>query len=170
MYKIFLFTGVSILLTLQFSCSNSEKEIVLKPGQVIHHDDFEYVVDEFKATKQIGTKDSVITDGIFYIIKFSVINNALRVNHVWNNSVAYIIDENETVYENKPELQSKLNDATSFGLKEDYVTPFQSSESTYFVFELPASVKKPYLMVRGETLMGDFFNGNQFEKTKVKLF
>lgn len=165
-----LFAGVSILLALQFSCSNTEKDIVIGLGQAIHHDDFEYVVDEFKVTKQIGTKDSVTTNGFFYILKFSVVNKALRVNHPWNNSVAYITDENKTVYENKPELQSKLNDITPFGLKNEYVTSFQRTESTYFVFELPASAKNPYLMVRGKTLMGDFFDGNQFEKMKVKLF
>ena len=43
-------------------------------------------------------------------------------------------------------------------------------ERTALVFDVPKDVKEPFLQVRGELLMGDVFDGNQFEKTKVRLF
>lgn len=157
-----------ILALALISCSTNEKnEIVIGPGAGIHHDDFEYSVENFAVLKSI---DGTAAAGNFYIVTFKVVNHAIRVNHEWDNSVAYIIDEDENVYENNVELQKKLEAKEPFGFEESYVTPFQSQTTTRMVFELPASVRKPYLKVRGETLMGDFLDGNQFERTHVKLF
>jgi hypothetical protein len=121
--------------------------------------------------KRIGSMDdSTLVEGNFYAVNFKVINNAIRIDHPWNNSIAYIIDEKGEIYENKQALQEKLNSLSPFGFKKEYITPAQSIGTTVFVFEVPVNVKFPYLMVRGETLMGDVFNGSKFEKTKVKLF
>ena len=38
------------------------------------------------------------------------------------------------------------------------------------VFDVPREVKEPYLKVRGDFLMGDLFDGNQYKRTRVKLF
>ncbi len=150
------------------SCSSEIKEI--RTGESIQHDDFQYIVTGYEVTKQIGTLQDSVMHRNFYIVNFKVVNNAVRVDHPWNNSVAYLTDEQGNVYENQPLLQAELQKVSPFNLKDNYVTPFQTSETTVFVFEVPDHVKSPYLMVRGETLMGDFFDGNQFRKTKVKLF
>ncbi|MCI0751254.1 MAG: hypothetical protein L0Y35_05415 [Flammeovirgaceae bacterium] len=172
MKKVIQILKTCLFLTFFVSCSSDkEEDNVIERGEAIQHDDFQYVVEHYEIKDQLDFPDDTIpTDGKFIIVKFKVINNAVKVDHEWNNSIAHVVDENGNIYENKPELQAKLNKVTPFGLKDEYITPFQTDESTIFVFELPSSVKNPYLMVRGETLMKDFFEGNKFRRTKVRLY
>ncbi|MEO7989404.1 MAG: hypothetical protein ABI663_07685 [Chryseolinea sp.] len=159
-----------VSLFLLVSCSTSEEKII-DAGQPIHHDDFEYVIENFSVQKKIdGNKDTLTAHGNYYVVSFKVVNNAKRVSHPWKNSIAFLIDEAGNKYENITEAQIALNSSTPFGYKDEYLTSSQSEETTVLVFDIPESVKKPYLMVRGEMLMGDFFDGNQFSNTKVKLF
>ncbi|HEX2787105.1 MAG TPA: hypothetical protein VHP32_04305 [Ignavibacteria bacterium] len=161
---IFLLAALFII-----SCSANEKEIGL--NEEIQHDDFFYSVPGYFTMDSIFDGSVVFKPkGNFYVVKFKVDNRAKKVDHLWNNSIAYIIDENGNTYENSVEHQKTLNRIEPFRFKEQHETKPYESEVTYFVFEVPESVKKPYLMVRGETLMGDFFDGSQFRKTKVKLF
>lgn len=160
--KIYL----SILASIIFiSCSSDEKTIGLK--QNIHHDDFEYSVQNVERAEYIG---SAKANGIYYIVTFQVQNDAKRVDHEWNNSIAYLIDGNGKEYENSYEQQKNLKQTKQFTLKEKYVTPSGSTETTILVFDLPKDAKETYLKVRGDFLMGDMFDGNQFKNTKIKLF
>jgi hypothetical protein len=153
------------LIVILFSSCSSEKTIGIK--QNIHHDDFEYfVVDYYKADDIAGQK----SNGTFYVVTFKVQNDAKRVQHEWDNDIAYITDENGREYNNLIDRQKTLNTVKLFGLKDKYVTPAGASDVTILVFDIPKDVKEPYLKVRGEFLMGDLFDGNQFKKTKVKLF
>ncbi len=74
------------------------------------------------------------------------------------------------VYENNTEMQKILNSMTSFGFKDSYITKAGTSETTQFIFDIPLTVKKPYLKYRGDFLMGDMLDGNQFKNLRVKLF
>jgi hypothetical protein len=162
---------LSLFMLVLISCSSSSEEVIINLNERIHHDDFEYSVSAYTTAKQIGNDSSgVKADGNFYLVKFVVENNTKRVNHAWNNTVGYIIDEDGRIYENNEIAQKALNLVSPFEWEQDYVTPFQSTDSTVLVFDLPTTVKTPYLKVRGETLMGDFLDGNRFEKTKIKLF
>jgi hypothetical protein len=147
------------------SCSVKEK--VIAPGQNIHHDDFEYSVQNVEKTDNIG---NVRAHGVFYVVKFQVENRARRVDHRWTNSIAYLIDENGTRHDNDTQAQQELNRIQPFAYKNDYVTPSGSTESTMLVFDIPKTVSQPYLQVRGSLLMGDVLDGDQYRKTKVKLF
>jgi hypothetical protein len=147
------------------SCSVKEKVIAV--GQNIHHDDFEYSVQNVEKTDHVG---DVRAHGVFYVVKFQVENRARRVDHRWTNSVAYLIDEIGIRYDNEMQAQEELNRIQPFAYKSDYVTPAGSTESTMLVFDVPKTVSQPYLQVRGSILMGDVFDGDQYQKTKVKLF
>jgi hypothetical protein len=146
-------------------CGAAEKTIGL--GQAIHHDDFEYAVQLVVQTDHLGNKTP---SGIFYLVTFRVENDAKRVDHVWTNDIAYLIDEWGHRYENDREAQQRLNDVAPFGYQDRYVTSAGEVATTQLVFDLPKAVKEPYLRVRGWTLMGDVFDGGQFRHTKVKLF
>lgn len=148
-----------------FSSCSEEKTIGIK--QNIHHDDFEYSVLNVEKMEWIGSRKA---EGQFYVITFQVQNDAKRVSHEWGNDIAYLVDENGREYENSYDQQKNLMRTKTFGLKEKYNTAAGQSESTMLVFEVPAGVKEPFLKVRGEFLMGDMFDGNQFKKTKIKLF
>ena len=153
------------------SCKSDNKAYIIGLNQNIHHDDFEYSVTAFKTTPKLETdRDTIFARGIFYLVHFKVVNNALRVGHQWNNSIAYMVDEKGTRYENIEETQVLINRYVPFGLKNIYNTPHGTADSTILVFDLPADAREPYLMVRGEILMGDAFNGARFKKMKVKLF
>jgi len=156
-YMIFAF----ILL----SCSDKEKIIGLKEN--IHHDDFEYSVQSVEKTQYI---DNIKSKGLFYLVSFRVENQAKRVEHQWDNKIAYVVDENGKRYENTYDLQINLKHTKNFSLKETYITPAGQFESTILVFDIPYDVKEPYLKVNGEFLMGDMFDGYQFKNTKIKLF
>ena len=147
------------------SCSSKEK--VLGLGENIHHDDFEYSVQRVEEAAQIGT---LRTQGRFLIVTFQVENRARRVDHRWSNDIAFVVDEHGNQYWNEIEAQKELNRIQAFNYKAQYVTPAGAAESTNLVFDLPGSVKEPYLKVRGSLLMGDVFDLDQYNRTRVRLF
>ncbi len=147
------------------SCSKEEKTIGLKEN--IHHDDFEYSVQNVEKRESIG---SVKAKGMFYLVTFQVENDAKRVEHKWDNNIAYLVDEAGKEYENSYEQQENLLRTITYSLKKEYHTAAGQTESTILIFDIPAEVKEPYLKVHGEFLMGDMFDGNQFKNTKIKLF
>ena len=164
-YKMLLLVGVMT------SCTTDDSEMVIGLNEPIHHDDFEYSVTDFTIQEKVGGETGALTaKGKFYIVNFQVVNDAKRVNHLWNNEIAYVKDDDGTIYENQKDAQLALDKQTPMGWQEKYVTEAQSKDSILFVFDLPSDVKHPCLMVRGETLMGDFFDGGKFKRAKVKLF
>ena len=136
-------------------------------GDKVQHDDFFYTVEKVSTSNTIGDKKAT---GMFYIVTFKVQNDAKKVDHEWKNDVAYVIDENGKVYENNTEMQKILNLMTSFGFKNSYITKAGTSETTQFIFDIPLTVKQPYLKYKGDFLMGDMFDGNQFKNSRIKLF
>jgi hypothetical protein len=147
------------------SCSAKEKVIGLQ--QNIHHDDFDYSVLSVEKAEQI---ESLRAHGVFYVVAFQVENHAKRVDHRWGNDIAYLIDDTGTKHYSDATAQVELNRAKPFGYKQAYDTPAGVTETTTLVFDLPKDTKQPYLRVTGFLLMGDVFDGNQFKKTRVKLF
>lgn len=160
-----------LLFLLLTSCISDQKEYVIGVGERIHHDDFEYSVTDIIITRFLknGT-DTLHAKGMFYLVEFKVENNAKRVNHVWNNSIAYIVDEKAGSFENVPAVQKYYENYKPFGLKDKYITPSGSADSTYLAFDLPFTVTMPYLKVKGNTLMGDVFDGAQFRRVRIKLY
>lgn len=157
--------GVAFIL---ISCAQGR---IVAVREQIHHDDFEYRVTEFEVADSIGSGATIRkAAGHFYIVTFEVENRAKRVNHVWDNSIGYIVDEQGRKFENLPEWQALLNTSQPFNYSPRHVTPAGATETTRLIFDLPRDCTHPYLMVRGELLMGDVFDGKAFTKTKVKLF
>ena len=142
-----------------------EKTIGLK--QNIHHDDFEYSAQAVERVGQIGDKKA---RGLFYIVTFQVENHAKRVGHAWSNDIAYCVDADAGQYENEGEAQRELERVKPFGCQDKYLTGAGDVQTTRLVYDLPNDVKEPCLMVRGEFMMGDLLDGNQYKKTKIRLF
>ena len=152
-----------------FSCDR--KEYVIGIGERIHHDDFEYSVTEIIITRFLKNgSDTLHAQGMFYLVKFRVENNAKRVYHEWNNSIAYMVDEKAGSFENVPVVQKYYEKYKPFGLKDKYITPAGSADSTFLAFDVPFTVTMPYLKVNGETLMGDMFDGAKFRRVRIKLY
>src|SRR5262245_30788826 len=156
---------VLIALCLAAGCSTEERVIGI--GDVIHHDDFEYSVRDVATAPDINGRSAA---GVFYIVTFQVENRAKRVNHIWTNDIAYLVDERGRTYENAAASQHALLQSRSKEQPERHVTEAGAIERTIFVFDLPNDVHEAYLKVRGETLMGDVFNGNQFRRMRVRVF
>ena len=107
---------------------------------------------------------------MFYLVRFRTENNAKRVSHEWNNSIAYIVDEKAGTFENIPGVQEYFEKVKSYGLKDKYITHAGSADSTYLAFDLPFNVTMPYLKVKGSMLMGDVFDGAMFRRVRIKLY
>ena len=169
-----IFHGCWVLgagLFLLTSCFPNRKEYVIEIGESIHHDDFEYSVTDLIITRFLKNgNDTLHADGMFYLVKFRVENNAKRVSHEWDNSVGYIVDERAGTFENINDVQQYFEKIKSFGLKDQYITSSGSADSTYLAFDLPFNVTMPYLKVKGETLVGDVFDGAQFRRVRIKLY
>jgi hypothetical protein len=153
------------LLPFVAACVASERTI--DRGERIHHDDFTYAVQEVERLPEIGPRSAA---GIFYAVTFIVENHALRVNHQWNNHIAYVVDARGHEYDNDEPAQRAFARARGTHYLESYITPAGADESTVLVFDLPRDVSSPCLKVRGELLMGDVFDGNQYARTRVRLF
>ena len=168
MYHIIL--SICLIISLSY-CSSRKREEVTGLNQNIHHDDFEYAVTDFTKTNLlVSGNDTLRSRGNFYLVHFRVINKALRVNHQWDNSIGYLVDENGNRYENIKDHQKLLDKSLPFGWKEIYNTPHGQTDTTILVFDLPVNITQPYLMVRGEILMGDALDGGRFQRIKVRLF
>jgi hypothetical protein len=160
-----------LFLLLLTSCKSNRNEYVIEVRQNIHHDDFEYSVSNYIVTRFLKNgNETLFARGAFYLVNFKVENRAKRVNHEWENSTANIIDERGNIYENISNVQQFFEKSYHFGLKEKYITPAGKSDSTFLAFDLPFDVTKPFLKVRGEILMGDFFDRASFRRVRIKLY
>jgi len=158
-------------LCLVFLATSCAGERVIGINERIHHDDFEYKATHLTVTDTIGSgENQKKASGRFCVVTFEVENRAKRVVHEWDNQIAYAVDDQGRKCENQPGLQALLNTVQPFNLAPRHVTAVGTIETTQLVFDLPANSAHPYLMVRGETLMGDVFDGGAFAKTKVRLF
>lgn len=153
------------------SCNSGHREIEIRIKDRIHHDDFEYSVQNYFVSRFLNNgSDTLRAKGIFYMILFRTDNLAMRVDHKWDNSIAYIMDEKGRTYEDDPEVQEFYDHARPFGLRNKYITSAGSSDSTILAFDLPFDVTKPCLKVRGEILMGDVLDRARFRKMRIRLY
>ncbi len=170
MKKIFftLLTLTVVGMVLLYVFADRAEEQTIGIGQHIHHDDFEYSVQKVETVQQIGT-DSAQKGHHFVVVSFRVQNDAKRVSHEWDSQIAFVTDGSKLIIENNPTLRKSWCQHHDTTCPERFDTPAGVTESTTLVFEVPNTLTQPYLMVKGATLMGDFFDGGQFEKTKIKL-
>ncbi len=133
----------------------------------IHHDDFDYSVTQVERTSTIGERRAA---GEFVIVTFRLENHAVRVEHRWDNRIAYVLDADGRAFENDAAAQEELQRTQPFGYAQEHVTPAGTTEETRLVFDLPAPATSAQLKVRGSLLMGDVFDGNRFRRTRVQLF
>jgi hypothetical protein len=161
---------ISILAVTAFGTGCNRSDNVIGLNENIHHDDFNYRVTAVEKRKSIEA-DSVhmMAGGIFYIVTFEVENDAMRVGHIWDNQIAYVISDKGYRYENNEAAQRLLNEKEPFGWHSQYNTGHGSTEHTCLVFDVPGNPEQLYLKVNGETLMGDVFNLNRFKRIKIKL-
>ena len=153
------------------ACNRDKREFVIGLNERIHHDDFEYSVSNYLVSRFLKNgPDTLRAQGVFYLVTFRIDNLAMRVDHKWDNSIAFIVDEKGRIFENKTDVQQFYEKSNSFGLRESYITPAGKSDSTILAFDLPFDVTKPYLKVRGEILMGDMFDGARFRKMRIRLY
>ncbi|AMY07102.1 hypothetical protein LuPra_00269 [Luteitalea pratensis] len=156
--------GFSFMVAGLTGCS---QDPLLAVGEPIRHDDFLYTVLAARRVDAIGSRAA---RGQFLVVHFGVTNRAMRVSHTWTNHIAYLVDANGHRLENDDTLQQQLDGLHPFGWAAEYVTAAGAKRSTMLVFELPADVARPLdLMVRGELLMGDVFDGARFRRSRVRL-
>ncbi len=150
---------LSVLLLLGLIACQTAGEKVIGVGEGIRHDDFVYSVRRVQATDGSSRLNRANAENRLWMVVFQVDNQAKRVAHPLSDSAAFVTDSAGHRYEN---IRRSPTGQT--------VTPAGKVDSTVLLFSLPKTLTRPYLQVRGETLMGDVFDGGQFEKTKIRLF
>jgi hypothetical protein len=161
---------ISSLIVIAFGTGCTKSENIIGLNENIHHDDFNYRVTAVEKRKSIDADSAhMIAGGTFYIVTFEVENDAMRVGHIWNNQIAYVISDKGDKYDNNEAVQRLLDAKEHFGWQSTYNTGHGSTEQTKLVFDIPGNPAGLYLKIHGETLMGDVFNLNRFKRIKVKL-
>lgn len=156
------------LAAVSVSC-NRKTEISL--NEPIKHDDFEYSVTDYVLTRFIRSgNDTLNARGMFYLVNFQVKNKALRVSHKWDNRTACLVDEDGNTYENDPQAAQFYCRSIGTTQQESFSTPAGNTESAILAFDVPFSVTRPCIKVRGYILMGDVFNFGRFRRMKIKLY
>lgn len=172
MKKLFLVAlGLGLLFPASYTAYVlTRPERVIGLGERIHHDDFEYSVVDVKKMKSIGEGENpVAAKGVFYIVTLKVENRAIRVDHEWDISMAYVEDESGRKYERSLEGQEARDEAQGIHNAALHTTPPGVSETADVVFDLPADAKNPCLKIWKDVLMGDMFDGIAYRKVKVQL-
>ena len=165
---IFLVGAIITGLYIAYVLARPEK--VIGFGEKIHHDDFDYSVLKVEKLKSMGDgTPSPSPQGTFYVVTLKVENNAKRVMHVWNDSMAYIVDDAGKEYHPSPEGQRAWDLAKGKISVSLHSTPPGVFETTQIVFDLPADAKNPCLKIWKDVLMGDMFDGIAYRKVKVSL-
>jgi hypothetical protein len=160
--------GVSTAMALAMwlaACDRGERVIGL--GENIRHDDFEYSVRHVESTPRIGDRRAA---GRFHVVTFQVENRSERTDHIWTSHIAYVVDDRGRVFENDAAGEMAYVHAQGHIQKLRRVTPAGAIERATLVFDLPADVREAFLKVRGDLFMGDVLDGNQFKRTRVRIF
>jgi hypothetical protein len=159
------YTSLLAVALLWAGCGRQERTVGL--GQNIHHDDFEYTVRRVEKTDRVADR---VAAGVFYLVTFEVENRARAVNHQWTNRIAYLVDERGRQYEASLEDGEQAARAKKVTFRERYTTRPGETDAALLVFDVPKDVREVYLKVRGYLLMGDVFDFDQYERTRVRLF
>jgi hypothetical protein len=159
------------LLFMIWGMTGCRSDTLIGLNQDIRHDDFKYRVSSYEKRKSINSGNSgIMAKGTFLIVNFLVENDAMRVNHEWDNSIAYITGGGGKICENNVDAQRLLNEVEPFHWQGQYTTPHGNTESTRLVFDIPDDLHDPCLKMRGSMLMGDVFNLNRFKRMRIKLY
>jgi hypothetical protein len=113
------------------ACSGAGPEHVVAVGDRIRHDDFDYSVRKVERAERIGPRAAA---GLFYIVTFQVENRARRVDHAWNDAIAYLVDEHGRTFESDPAGGRAEHRSTTGPVR--HVTPAGTTE-TVLVFDVP---------------------------------
>lgn len=151
-------TGVLSLLVGLAACQTAGDPII-GIGEGIRHDDFVYSVRRVNRLDGSSRLNRANPENRLWMVVFRVENQARRVAHSWSDSTAFVVDSAGNRYE-----------SMTYAVAKPKRTPAGQTDSTTLLFSLPKTLTRPYLQVRGETLMGDVLDNRQYEKAKIRLF
>jgi hypothetical protein len=176
--------GLYLALLLAFSFMSREKALAF--GEEKHFCEIDchlaYSVMNIRKTKTLGdSPDEATAQGIFYVVTIrarfdeTTISRTRGNGLLWPNSrVVTILDEQENSYSPSTEGQLAL-DSSPEGSGTTLDTPLRPGEAytTDLVFDLPANIKNPELLMREGEFVTHFIIGHEnsfwHKKTKFRL-
>jgi hypothetical protein len=177
--------GLYLILMLAFSFMSREK--VLAFGEEKHFCEIDchlaYSVTNVRETKTLGVQANEATaEGIFYVVTIKTRFDETTISRTRGNAlltpnsrVVTILDEQGNSYSPSPEGQRALGDSQPGGGSTPLDTPLRPGQSytTDLVFDLPANIKNPELLMREGEFITHFIIGHEnsfwHEKTKFRL-
>lgn len=177
--------GLYLVLLLAFSLMSREK--VLAFGEEKHFCEIDchlaYSVTNVRETKALGVQGKEATaQGIFYIVTIKTRFDETTISQTRgdglltpNSRIVTILDEEGNSYSPSTEGQSALGDSQPGGGGTPLDTPLRPGQSytTDLVFDLPANIKNPELLMREGEFITRFIIGHENSfwhgKTKFRL-
>ncbi|MDT5059578.1 MAG: hypothetical protein QOH63_37 [Acidobacteriota bacterium] len=178
--------GLGLYLVLLLALSFMSREKVLAFGEEKHFCEIDchlaYSVTNIRKTKTLGEPpDEATAQGIFYVVTIktrfdeTTISQTRGNAQLWPNSrVVTIMDEQGNSYSPSTEGQRLLNSSTQ-GSGTPLTEPLRPGEAytTELVFDLPANIKNPELLMREGEFVTHFIIGHEnslwHKKTKFRL-
>jgi hypothetical protein len=176
--------GLGLYLALMLTFSFMSRERVLAFGEEKHFCEIDchlaYSVTNTRKTKTLGAPPGeAVAQGIFYVVTVktrfdeTTISSARGNAQLWPNSrVVTIMDEEGNSYSPSTEGQRVL-DGSQEGSGTPLTEPLRPGEAytTELVFDLPANIKNPELLMREGELVTHFIIGheNSFWHKKAKF-
>jgi hypothetical protein len=175
--------GLYLIILLAFSFLSREKALAL--GEEKHFCEIDchlaYSIANVRKTKTLGVAPGETTaQGIFYVVTIktrfdeTTISSTRGNSELWPNSrVVTISDERGNSYSVSPAGQRALEASQSSGAP--LMTPLRPGEAytTDLVFDLPADIKQPTLLVREGEFVTHFIIGHEnsfwHKKTSFRL-
>jgi hypothetical protein len=180
---IALVAGLYLVILLSFSFASSEK--VLARGEEKHFCEIDchlaYLVADVRETKTLGDAPNQMTAaGVFRVVTIKTRFDENTISSTRGNSLLYpnsrvvtISDENGNQYSPSAEAQGLLGKSQAAGTA--MTTPLRPGESysTTLIFDLPADIKSPTLLIREGELVTHFVIGHEnsplHKKTRFQI-
>jgi hypothetical protein len=177
--------GLYLALMLAFSFMSREKVLAL--GDEKHFCEIDchlaYSVANVRETRALGVPaDEATAEGIFYVVTIKTRFDEKTISSARGNGlltpnsrVVTILDEQGKSYSPSTEGQRALDGSQAEGGGAPLDTPLRPGESytTDLVFDLPANIKNPVLLMREGDFITHFIVGHEnsfwHEKTKFRL-
>jgi hypothetical protein len=177
--------GLYLVLLVAFSFMSREKALAF--GEEKHFCEIDchlaYSVTNVRETKTLQSPaDEATAEGIFYVVTIKTRFDETTISRtrgnglLWPNSrIVTILDEEGNSYSPSTEGQRALDGSQPGGGSTPLDTPLRPGESymTDLVFDLPAGIKNPELLMREGEFITHFIIGHEnsfwHKKTKFRL-
>jgi Domain of unknown function (DUF4352) len=158
---LFMIMGVFVLLVPLIGALNRPPKVV-GLNTPIQFDDFAFTVSSVRPAQALGTGNARRpADGQYLIVSLTINNKAKRVNYVWKNSTAILVDDSGQEHHVSTAGQAALESEPGKANPCAGPIPAGTACTKELVFDVPTAVRSPRFRISfgpvGDALESLFF-------------